>query len=67
MKSKTHRQRARATGAGPGVAQLAELYDKAVGHIERLVRALRLCTPTTQVALDARSQALDAVMEELEP
>lgn len=49
----------------PNGIELAELYDKATKHIERLVYALRLCSPLTQRAIDARGAALDAVMEDM--
>lgn len=49
----------------PNGIELAELYDKASKHIERLVYALRLCSPLTQRAIDARGAALDAVMEDM--
>jgi hypothetical protein len=43
----------------PTSIQLAELYDKAAQRIEKLERALKLCAPLTQRAIDARSEALD--------
>ena len=49
----------------PNGIELAELYDKASKHIERLVYALRLCSPLTQRAIDARGAALDAVMADM--
>jgi hypothetical protein len=46
-------------GPAPTAIQLAELYDKAAQRIAKLERALHLCAPLTQRAIDARSEALD--------
>jgi len=49
----------------PNGLELAELYDKAAKQIELLVYALRLCSPLTKRAQQARSDAFDAVMEDM--
>jgi hypothetical protein len=66
MKPPRYRRYPRRVPPAPDGIQLAALYDKAARHIERLVYALRLCSPLTQRALDARGAALDAVMEDLQ-
>ena len=45
--------------SAPTAIQLAELYDKAAQRIAKLERALKLCAPLTQRAIDARSEALN--------
>jgi len=49
----------------PNGRELAELYDKAAKQIEKLVYALKLCAPLTKLAEQARSEAFDAVMEDM--
>jgi len=49
----------------PNGRELAELYDKAAKQIEKLVYALKLCAPLTPRAQQARSEAFDAVMEDM--
>jgi hypothetical protein len=49
----------------PTATELARLYDKAAKQIEKLVHALKLCAPLTPRAQRARSEAFDAVMEDL--
>lgn len=49
----------------PNGLELAELYDKAAKQIEKLVYALKLCAPLTKRAQQARSDAFDAVMEDM--
>ena len=49
----------------PTAIELAELYDKAAKQIEKCVYALKLCAPLTKRAQQARSDAFDAVMEDM--
>jgi hypothetical protein len=49
----------------PTSLELARLYDKAAKQIEKLVYALELCAPLTTRARQARSEAFDAVMEDM--
>ena len=49
----------------PTAPELSRLYDKAAKQIEKLVYALKLCSPLTPRAQQARSEAFDAVMEDM--
>jgi hypothetical protein len=49
----------------PTAPDLAKLYDRAAYQIGKLVYALKLCAPLTKRAQQARSEAFDAVMEDM--
>jgi hypothetical protein len=54
------------TSPAPSALELARLYDRAAHQIAVLVYALRVSTPTTQLALDAREAALASVEFDLQ-
>lgn len=56
----------RGTSPAPSALELARLYDRAAEQVALLVYALRVSTPTTQLALDAREAALAAVEFDLQ-